>query len=42
MYMKMQFLFVSQVDEGTLFWAVSFFFNAKKINIFRLIHIALL
>ena len=29
-------------EEGTLPWAISFFFfNEKKINIFRLVHIAL-
>ena len=28
------------VGEGTLPWAISFFLNDKKINIFRLMHIA--
>ena len=31
-----------QVGKGTLPWAISFFFlNERKIDIFRLVHIAL-
>ena len=29
------------IGEGILLWAISFFFNEKKKNIFRFMHIAL-
>ena len=35
-------MYLQYVGESTLPWAISFFFlNEKKINIFRLMHIAL-
>ena len=37
--MKIQYS--RSLGEGTLLWAISFFLNEKKINIFRLMHITL-
>ena len=34
-------VYTENLGEGTLPWPISFFLNEKKIDIFRLMHIAL-